>query len=33
MEAISRIIIYLLIGLFSGFMSGMFDIGGGQKDP
>lgn len=30
MEPITQIIIYLLIGLFSGFMSGMFGIGGGS---
>lgn len=30
MEPITQMIIYLLIGLFSGFMSGMFGIGGGS---
>lgn len=29
MEPITHMIIYLLIGLFAGFMSGMFGIGGG----
>jgi hypothetical protein len=29
MEPITQMIIYLLIGLFAGFMSGMFGIGGG----
>ncbi|MBN2110568.1 MAG: sulfite exporter TauE/SafE family protein [Methanosarcinaceae archaeon] len=30
MEPITQMIIYLLIGLFAGFMSGMFGIGGGS---
>jgi uncharacterized membrane protein YfcA len=30
MESITQMIIYLLIGLFAGFMSGMFGIGGGS---
>lgn len=30
MESISQVIVCLLIGLFSGFMSGMFGIGGGS---
>ncbi|MCD6309141.1 MAG: sulfite exporter TauE/SafE family protein, partial [Candidatus Eremiobacteraeota bacterium] len=30
MEPITQTIIYLLIGLFTGFMSGMFGIGGGS---
>lgn len=30
MELITQMIMYLLIGLFSGFMSGMFGIGGGS---
>jgi len=30
MEPITEIIIFLLIGLFAGFMSGMFGIGGGS---
>jgi len=29
-ESITQMIIYLLIGLFAGFMSGMFGIGGGS---
>ena len=29
MEPVTQMIIYLLIGLFAGFMSGMFGIGGG----
>jgi uncharacterized membrane protein YfcA len=30
MEPITQLILYLLIGLFAGFMSGMFGIGGGS---
>ena len=30
MESITQMIIYLLIGLFAGLMSGMFGIGGGS---
>lgn len=30
MEPITQMIVYLLIGLFAGFMSGMFGIGGGS---
>jgi len=30
MESITQMIIYFLIGLFAGFMSGMFGIGGGS---
>lgn len=30
MELITRVIIYLVIGVFAGFMSGMFGIGGGS---
>ena len=30
MEPITQMLIYLFIGLFAGFMSGMFGIGGGS---
>jgi len=30
MELIAKLITYLIIGIFGGFMSGMFGIGGGS---